>query len=141
MLGTLLAPPTPENLDSWQFDHANAHRQLLGAMSEPFFTFQDLLVRGGLSMFSALPYWVDPQLNVGMWHLDHGQAHADAQTTLVAWFGFTPVELKTGMAPNPDFVDFDLKDPSHLQWWTHQNHVSHLTAQSTLPLELVFPFW
>src|SRR5215475_4899404 len=32
-LPTLLGPPTPGNLPAWQFEHAMAHRELLGAMA------------------------------------------------------------------------------------------------------------
>lgn len=143
-LATLMAPPTAENLPSWQFDHAMAHRQLFGAMSEALAVFDIggepvLLPTGGaLSGFSALPYVLDPQVNLGSWHQNHGQAHADAQVALPGWFGHL---VTTTIGPTPDLTDMDFEDQALLSWWTFSNEQQHIAAQNVLPETLTFPFW
>lgn len=119
-----------------------AHRLLLGAMSTPAPTpIEGEFFAGtaGLQRFTALPYFIDPQINVGMWHLDHGQAHQDAQVALPGYFGG---ETVGGLnLPGFDFVSMDFAREGLLQWWTFENHQQHYVAQSVLPLELTFPFW
>jgi hypothetical protein len=91
----------------------------------------------GLTRFSAIPYLIDPQLNIGIWHLDHGQAHDDFTLALPGGFGFTGGIIN----PTIDFVDMNFDNPDQLTWWTFANHQQHLIAQSVLPQELVFPFF
>lgn len=139
---SLLAPPTEENLPGWQFDHAQAHRELLGAMAlaVPAPVANEFFAgTGGLTRYSAIPYFIDPQFNTGVWHLDHGQAHSDFQLTLPGFFGSTV----TGVI-NPtstDLVAMDFSQQGLLTWWTFVNHEQHLTATNTLPQQLTFPFW
>lgn len=139
-IATLMAPPTPENLPSWQFDHAMAHREMTGGMSATIDLIGNIRL-GALSHFSALPYFLDPQVNTGVWHLDHGQAHQDAVVTLPPFFGHhrTPETLTT-IAPTQDFVDMDFDDQALLTWWTHANQQEHMAAQNVLT-QLVYPFW
>lgn len=139
----LLTQPTPANLNSWQFEHAMAHRELTGAMSQPP-TLTDFpgglfALGGGLTHFSALPYLIDPQLDVGMWHLDHAQAHADFQHTLPAYFGFDIAEVIN--PTDPGFTSMQFADRGLLTWWTFSNHQQHLVAQTVLPETLNLPFW
>lgn len=131
---TLLAPPTAAHLPMWQFDHAVAHRELLGAMSLPITSAP---LSGGLARFSAIPYFIDPQTNASFWHLEHGQASNDAAVTLPGYFGGT-----TGIInPPTDFVDMNFANAELLSWWAFANHQFHMTAQGVLPAELTFPFW
>lgn len=143
-LSYLLMEPTQATLPSWQFEHAMAHRELMGAMSQvptvtPFPPHGRHVVGGGFQRFSALPYLVDPQFNVGMWHLDHNQAHADFQHALPGYFGFS---TSTTLSPTfPGFTSMDFTDPGLIGWWTFVNHQQHLTASTVLPLVLNYPFW
>jgi len=141
-LPSLLAPPTNENLPAWEFDHAQAHRELLGAMATlvPDITGDEFFRgTGGLSGFSAIPYFVDPQRNTGAWHLDHGQAHKDFQVTLPRYFGSTTVGFIN--PTSTDFVDMDFEQQEMLAWWTFANYQQHLIAAGVLPQTLTFPFW
>lgn len=147
-LSYLLMQPTAQTLPSWQFEHAMSHRLLMGAMSEaPTITEFPITggpgrrfhVGGGFQRFSALPYLIDPQQNVGMWHLNHNQAHSDFQRALPGYFAFTTTGT---LSPTfPGFTSMDFADPGLLGWWTFVNHQEHLTAQTVLPLELNYPFW
>lgn len=146
-IATLLTEPRGPGQDAtFSFEHAMAHRELTGGMATAVEVFDPLtgtafILPGttGLAGFSALPYGpLDPQLHASLWHLDHGQAHSDAQQRLPDFFGFTSFGR---MNPAPNFVDFNLQRPGHRTWWTFANHHDHLTAQSVLPQELVFPFW
>ena len=145
----LLIEPTSDNLPTWAFEHMMAHRNLFGAMSEaPTITEIDIgtgvhhryVVGGGFTRFSALPYLLDPQFDVGMWHRDHSQAHSDFQRALPAYFGF--VDEPTLLGPtDPGYTTMHFSEPSLLGWWTFSNHQQHYVAQSVLPLELDYPFF
>lgn len=146
-LATLLTEPVgPGQAETFAFEHAMAHRELLGAMATPVSTevltppaLRILPGTTGLAGFSALPYGpLDPQSNASLWHLDHGQAHSDAQTSLPNYFGATARGL---LNPAPNMVDFNLDVPGQRTWWTFVNHQEHLAAQNVLPQALVFPFW
>jgi hypothetical protein len=138
VIQTLLAPPDDDFLPSWQFDHAQAHRELLGGMSRTIELLGGRYQVGGLTEYSAIPYFIDPLLNTGMWHFDHGQAHKDASGALPGWFGFSATTSM--LNPTLNLVDYDLQNEDHVTWWTFVNLMEHLTAQAVLPQQLIFPF-
>lgn len=140
-LCTLMAPPTKANLPMWSFDHAAAHRELTGGMSQPVVSIGGgpglrPTVFGGLAQFSAIPYLLDPQTGEGVWHFNHDRAHQDATLTLPGWFGFTTGTVQ----PSDDFADMNFARAGMLPWWTFANHQFHATARGVLPLSLTYPF-
>lgn len=149
-LPTLLTEPVGAGqTETFAFEHAMAHRQLLGAMATSVNVYtpaapspvNPFILPGttGLTGFSAVPYGpLDPQSNASLWHLDHGQAHTDAQISLPDYFGYPTEGL---INPASNMVDFNLDVPGQRTWWTFANHQEHLVAQSVLPQVLVFPFW
>jgi len=128
--------------ETFEFEHAMAHRNLYGVMATE---------QGGLSRFSVLPYRLDPGYRFqGGWLLDHGQAHSDFSETLpgsiYVWDGIVigqgpPEYLTLGSAAQ--YADSNLANPEVLNWWVFQNHSDHLTAETVVPLQQVqyFPFW
>jgi hypothetical protein len=138
--------------DTFAFEHNQGHRQLWGSMAP-------------LTRFSVLPYTLYPgETNQGGWHLDHEQAHRDAQNSLPGTFGGVGfLDLILGLLP-PEFIfpeiptaqqgtisqlspgfniqDYDLSVRNQREWWTFQNHYWHLDAQSIQNSEaFVFPFY
>jgi hypothetical protein len=168
---TLLVDPVgPGQAETFAFEHAMAHRTLLGGMASPVEVYtpviptpppppplpQPFILPGttGLSGFSAIPYGpLDPSTNVAPWLLDHGQAHNDFGETLPGWFGFRSLrslrqqvltqdtEQVQALNPAQPMVDFNLQDSGQRAWWTFANHQEHLTATNTLPEQLIYPFW
>jgi hypothetical protein len=103
----------------------------LGSLVGSFFA------SGGLSGFSAVPYMIDPQQNLGPWHLDHNQAHQDFQFTLPGFFGSTV----HGRLATQDYVDMNFQNQSLMQWWVFANEQQHRIGLSVLPRQLVtFPW-
>jgi|SRR5215471_2484299 len=155
-LATLLVEPVgPGQAETFAFEHAMAHRQLLGGMATPVSVFTPtipvpppppplphaFILPGttGLSGFSAIPYGpLDPAAQTSPWNLDHGQAHSDFQITLPGWFSIAEPEQ---LNPAQPMVDFNLQDAGQRAWWTFANHQEHQTAETVLPLELTYPFW
>lgn len=142
-LATLLVmstKPDPNQDPTFSFEHAQAHRTLLGSMSP-------------LTRYSALPYLLSPNANnSGMWHRDHQQAHSDFTDTLPGYFGgfgfnlWGPIGGTGGtvsqQGPAYNIEDYDLTSEPALNWWTFQNHYAHLNAQQVQTSELwIFPFF
>jgi hypothetical protein len=141
---------TTEERSAFTFEHANAHRNLLGAMSP-------------LTRFSVLPYLLEPMTGSSAWRLNHQTAHNDALTTLPTfpwsfWIeasytpppgeevpapGYAPDVLPLGVGFNQNLIDIDMQNPNveNMQWWLFANHNEHLLAQAVLPEYLIFPFW
>ena len=125
--------------NTFAFEHANAHRTLLGGMAP-------------LDRFSALPYFTDQANPRGIWSLNHQQAHQDALTSLPTWpwtfwgvGGNPPVEpvpTPTGLSFGANLRDTNLTiNPDAVPWWTFVNHQEHYLMQQVLPQYLTFPFW
>ena len=86
------------------FEHAMAHRELLGAMAP-------------LDRFSVIPYFVHPQtLPSGGWRMDHQQAH----NAMAA----TPSPLLEQI-----LRDSNLFNPEQRKWWEFMNHHEHYIHQ------------
>ena len=114
-LATLLNPDDP-----WfAFEHANAHRNLLGVMSP-------------LTRFSVLPYFLDPLGDVNTsasgWRFDHQQAHNDTDNQLPETF----TSQSLGFSSSANLVDSNLADPWNRSWWTHTNHMEHYVDNNTV---------
>lgn len=119
---------------AWSFEHAAAHRNLLGGMATQ---------AHGLSRFSVVPYGLDPHYPLaGGWLLNHGQAHSDFQAVLPGVFGRRrePTEAVATLNPTVNYVDSNLSNAEQANWWVSANHWDHLTAQGVLS-ELIYPFW
>ena len=121
-----MANPTLLRLSrSFDWEHSNAHRYFLGAMSP-------------LYRFSTLPYFIDPRRDDGMWRLTHQRAHQDAMTTL-------PFYPYTGVPFTQNLIDLPLskKSTEQVSFWLFQNHNEHYVGQTQIPadLERIFPFW
>lgn len=138
--------------ETFGFEHEQAHRRLWGSMSP-------------LTRFSVLPYILYPRPgNMGDWHMDHEQAHRDLQDVLPGTFGgvgfgdllgglippgfpFPPLppdqtQTISQLAPSFNIQDYDLTVWSQREWWTFQNHYSHLIAESTQnSAAFVYPFF
>jgi len=116
-------------LNVFAFEHAMAHRQLLGAMAP-------------LPRFSVVPYFIDPQHELQspntLWQVNHQQAHDDAMTSLPTFFGRTTV----GIRPAQIYVAENQTDPMQLRWFTFANHTEHFTMNNSIqnPFVLTFPF-
>ena len=123
------------------FEHAMAHRNLLGGMAYVPTGDVHRFVTVGLSRFTALPYVIDPMRLHSAWTLDHGQAHGDYMATLPGQFGGVFGATGGIISPGIDFVDMDFASESRLQWWTFANNQQHMNAVNVLPWQLVFPFW
>ena len=149
-LATLIGEPqTGLAWGTFAFEHAMAHRSLMGIMGvegefvrevvgPPIVPGHFLPNIGGLQGFTTMPYFIDPQSNDGLWHLFHNQAHQDAMSVLPNSFGFTAIG---NIAPNHDFVDYNLDKEGKATYWVWRNHQQHLDANSASPLESIFPFW
>ena len=126
--------------ETFGFEHEQAHRGLWASMAP-------------LNRFSVLPYILYPGAsNRGDWHLDHEWAHRDFQMTLPGTFGgigflnlvdgiippgfvFPDIPaVQTGtisqLAPSYNIEDYNLTSWAQREWWTFQNHLAHLDAQS-----------
>jgi hypothetical protein len=121
--------------DPWfAFEHSMAHRAALGIMAP-------------LDRFSAIPYFVEPDLGdnqpASMWNLDHQQAHNDALQNLPSAYGATAI----GLAIGQNLVDSNLDDPEQRTWFTFQNFMEHYVGANTIlpapgpETEWTFPFW
>jgi len=101
---------------SFPWEHQNAHRELLGALSP-------------LYRYSTLPYFMTP-LDQSLPRLIHQQAHLDAMPT-------------PAVALSPNLLDTWPKDKNResLSWWLFANHNSHYIAQNEMDSELTYPFW
>jgi hypothetical protein len=124
--------PPPMQDETFAFEHAMAHRGLMGSMNLPG--------------FSAVPYVLDPGFNNGDWHRDHTQSHSDFQSSLPGMFvGQFPVP--TGqtvgfLGPAYNIEDYELATHEGRIWWTFQNHYAHLNAASAQnSASWVFPFF
>lgn len=115
---------------AFAFEHAMAHRNVMRVMYP-------------LSRFSAMPYFVDPEImtdqNASSYHLDHQQAHNDAFSALAPYGSVTPVSHFV----RPNLADTNLADQEKLSWWKHHNHMAHYTAEQTVVPDprYRFPFW
>jgi hypothetical protein len=105
---------TPAERAVFSFEHAMAHRTLLGAMSP-------------IAKFSLLPYQLDPQrLDNSKYLLDHQQAHNDANSTALDINSTNNLIDTTG----------------NMRWWTFANHLEHFQMFNNLPETLgPYPFW
>jgi hypothetical protein len=125
------------NDPTFAFQHAMSHRNAMGVMSP-------------LDRFSIIPYFIDPEQNVGtpgsMWHLDHQQAHNDALQHLPTEFGAATVGLFIGQ----NLRDYDLDNEGQLKWWLFQNWAEHYVGGNTISpnvplpppaLQWTWPFW
>ena len=123
------------------FEHAMAHRAVLGSMSP-------------LPRFSVLPYFIDPQQSQPRYLLNHQQAHWDMYSALPSFWPGTilppnvPVPSPwpiggLGITNNPILMDTPLDNAEKLGWWTFANHTDHLVAMNSLDLvdNWVYPFW
>lgn len=140
-LATLLTVPGDSlgEQETWSFEHAVAHRNLLGDMASATY---------GLTRFSVLPYLLDPHYPLaGGWLLNHGQAHADFQAVLPGLFRLRPHPIPVPTAavatlnPTVNYIDSNLSNPEQANWWVSTNHWDHLTAQGVLSATQIFPFW
>jgi hypothetical protein len=100
-----------------------------------------------LTRFSVIPYLLEPyDHNITPWHRNHQQAHTDFQSALAGYlggtaFGGSPPPFSQ-LGPGYNIEDYDLSTESQANWWTFQNHIAHLDAESVVSLieELIFPF-
>lgn len=126
----LVIPDNPVGQATFGFEHAMAHRGLLGAMAP-------------LDRFSVIPYFIHPQtLPSGGWRMDHQQAHDDFRVNLPVFWGWYQIGTEEyGVGSGQSLQDIYSQD--HLQWWTFVNNMDHYVAANLLPLEfeLTFPFW
>jgi hypothetical protein len=103
-----------------------------------------------LDRFSVIPYFIDPEQNVGtpgsMWHLDHQTSHNDALQHLPTEFGAATVGLFIGQ----NLRDTNLDDARQRTWWTFQNHMEHYVGGDTIlpnvylpppAIQWQYPFW
>lgn len=111
--------------ENFQFDHAMSHRNILGAMAP-------------LYHWSAVPYWVDPQLTIGPWYRDHQQAHNDFVGELPPAFGWTTFGF---IGTHQNLIDTKISNPDQRSFWLFANHIEHFIGENVLPWELTFPFW
>ena len=134
-----MALPTLLNLDdpTFAFEHAMAHRLYLGLMSP-------------LPRFSVVPYFIDPftaQRPSDSWHLNHQQAHNDADNVIPGSYLGPPIQ---GFSPN--MKDENLADAWNRSWWTFSNHHQHyVESDAMLPQPQTpppppapvwtYPFW
>lgn len=112
------------------FEHAMAHREVLGAMSP-------------LTQFSVIPYFIYPMHNENQpgstWHLNHQQAHNDVLSKLPS--------IIPGRGLDTDMVlrDSDLSNPRQGPWWTFANHQIHFLANAAVLPQTgpgwTYPFW
>jgi hypothetical protein len=131
MAQSTLLKYNPAYHHSFAFEHAMAHRNLLGGMAP-------------LSNFGVIPYFVDPTPSpqpayADKWQLNHQQAHYDAFAALPVFYGQTTV----GIRPAQMLIDSNLTDQAQLAWWTHANHTEHYVAGETTnpPMTLTYPSW
>lgn len=146
MLETMLEEPVNDVLPDFQFSHQTLHNGWLGDMSAPLVYVPPVItpprrrgrvVSGGLTAFSSIPYFIDPQFNgSAFWNYTHGQAHRDGSVTLDSWFNQT---LETTLVRQP-LVDFNLDRPVERTWWTFANFMEHYNAQAVLPQQPFLPF-
>jgi hypothetical protein len=131
-LASLLVRSHPK--PTWAFEHAMAHRWMLGAFPP--------------SNFSIVPYELDPENNHPAWHLNHGQAHTDALSGIApgATAGPgqpypTPLGLFGAPIPANHLVDGNLQNRERQIWWTFQNHHDHFISTTVLVgTQLTYPF-
>jgi len=130
------------------FDHAMAHRELLGGLSP-------------LPRFSVLPYHIDPQWpTLAGWEINHQSAHNDMMANLPSWSwtfwvprppdyqllppppapGYAPDPIPLGLPSNLNLMDSETNEAARA-WWEFTNHQEHLMAQSTLHQKLMKPYW
>lgn len=114
---------SPTERATYAFEHAMAHRTLLGAMAP-------------LTRFSVLPYQLDPQQADGMYLLRHQQAHWDMMDALPSYPPVT--EEYGGLRYQNDQILGELNP-----WTIFANHTEHQIAMSVYPLpdKLTYPFW
>ena len=124
IVSLLVLPPANDERarKTFEFEHAMAHRAVLGAMTP-------------LHQFSALPYFVDPMQNENWpgskWHRDHQQGHDDARGKL---------------ASDQILRDANLNDEKQALWWTFVNHQEHHLQMGALSPPSTqnpwtYPFW
>jgi hypothetical protein len=128
--------------DSWfAFEHAMQHRALLGVLAE-------------LNGFSLAPYFIEPEQGVdrhaNKWHLDHQQAHNDANTDLPSQYYWPKGSKPTfGLRIGQNLIDTRMADERQRRWWEFENHTEHydaslkvLPAASPKPApQWKYPFW
>jgi hypothetical protein len=104
---------------NFAFEHWNVHRQALGVMSP-------------LTRFSLVPYFLDPIQDpnqpAGPWHLNHQQAHNDAENQLPT----TYTSRDSGVNFGSNLVDTNLSHAWNRSWWTFQNHLEHYVGNNTI---------
>jgi hypothetical protein len=139
----LVIPDDPRGAATFGFEHAMAHRSNLGAMTVPYVfnrgvpVAQTIDYAGGLSQFSVIPYFVDPNLNQQNWHVNHAQAHWDMNATLPSY----PGAIDTfGVHSGNILLDMN-RNRGQWIWWTFVNLQEHRIAGLVRPDDLVYPFW
>jgi len=114
----------------FNFEHAMAHRGLLGGMAP-------------LDRFSATTYLLDPIQNTdirgSLWHVNHQHLHDDFADVVLAHSAANAVP---GVAINQILVDSDLSDERSRAWWIFANHREHFNAADLdPPMPVTLPFW
>lgn len=116
--------------NAYSFEHAMAHRTLLGAMPN-------------IAKLSVLPYLLDPmEFGDPKYLLNHQQAHNDATANLPS----LPYAAQPSAPANPlalnELTNKNLYDTTgNIAWWTFANLQEHLAALATLPPTLgPYPF-
>lgn len=113
---------------AFAFEHMMAHRELFGTMAAVL----------PATTFSVLPYLLDPTVNTGKWHLNHGTAHHDFIGVLPSYFGV----METGLPTGQPLRDVNLDNREQRTWWTFTNHQEHVMASyNSQGLDQIFPFW
>jgi hypothetical protein len=116
---------------AWGWDHAMAHRLLLGSMAP-------------LTRYSVIPYWIDPTQDTGPWAQDHDQAHDDFRVDLPVMWGWWYIgEQEYGIESAHQFLDTVPDNYGALAFWTFVNQQDHFIANevTNLTIDLTFPFW
>ena len=115
---------------SFDFEHAMAHRGLLGGLAP-------------LDRFSATTYTMDPiedtDKRASLWHLNHQHLHDDFADVVLA---HTAATGGPGVSINQILVDSDLSDQRSRAWWIFANHREHYNAADlNPPMPVNYPFW
>jgi hypothetical protein len=122
-LPTLLVMPDDEfGRGAFAFDHSNEHWRFLAAQTTA-------------NPFQPPAQVFDPQQNIGAWHEDHYEGHANMTIRLPVFWGWWLIgEKDYGFTGSPNLMDTNLDDPGQLAWWTFANHSDHMIASTLLPL-------